>query len=81
MEAIHLVESKDVHIKALADSIEKIKEEKLSLEELEETLKVALLEKDRRIEGTEKQLSEVKNRLTSEIGMLKEKLIRYLMLS
>lgn len=76
MEAIHLIESKDSFIKGLTETIEKIKEEKLSLEELEETLKVTLLEKDRRIESTDKQLSETKNRLTGELGILKEKLVR-----
>lgn len=79
MEAIHHIESKDAFIKGLTETLEKLKEEKLSLEELEETLKVTLLERDRKIEATEKTLSETKNKLTGELGILKEKLIRYVL--
>jgi chromosome segregation ATPase len=77
MDAIHVIESKETTIKNLSNALDKTREEKMSLEELENTLKTVLIEKDKKIESLDKTMAETKNKLTNEAAALKDKLIRY----
>lgn len=76
MEAIHVVESKEHIIKNLSESLDKTRDEKLSLEELEQNLKTLLIEKDKRMEVLDKQIADLKNKMTNEAAVLKDKLKR-----
>jgi len=76
MDAIHVIESKETTIKNLSNALDKTREEKMSLEELEGALKTALIEKDKKIEMLDKTMSEIKNKLTNEAAVLKDKLVR-----
>jgi rootletin len=76
MEAVHLVETKETTIQNISNSLEKMREDKMSLEELEQTLKTVLIEKDKKIESLERQMSDTKAKMTAEVGALKEKLTR-----
>ena len=76
MEAVHLVESKEGVIKNMTNSLEKLRDEKASLEELEQNLKTILIEKDRKIETVERQAADDKSKLNNQLASLKEKVTR-----
>ncbi|XP_021966224.1 rootletin isoform X2 [Folsomia candida] len=76
MEAIHVIETKEGVIKNLSGILDKTKDEKISLEELEQNLKLVLLERDKRIESLDKQLSDMKNKTGNEAAALKDRLTR-----
>lgn len=75
-EALHLIESKDATLRNLSNSLEKLKDEKFSLEELEESLKTAAIEKDKKIESLQKEIADTKARMISEVDALKDKLTK-----
>lgn len=77
MEAIHVIETKEGVIKNLSGILDKTKDEKISLEELEQNLKLVLLERDKRIESLDKQLSDMKNKTGNEAAALKDRLTRW----
>lgn len=76
MEAIHVIETREGVIKGLSEALDKTRDEKGSLEEMEQNLKLVLNERDKRIEGLERQMSELKNKLTNEAAALKDRLHR-----
>jgi len=76
MEAVHSVETKETSIQNITNTLEKIREEKNSLEELEQTLKSTLIERDKKLESLERQMADTKSKMTAELGVLKERLSR-----
>jgi len=77
MDAVHIVEQKESQIKSMAESLEKVREEKMSLEELEDALKTAMIEKDKKIDSIERQMNDMRTKNNTEINTLRDKLTRY----
>ncbi len=81
MEAIHVIETREGVIKNLSQSLDKTRDEKMSLEEMEQNLKIVVSEREKRIETLDQQLSNLKNKLQNEAAALKDRLMRYVLVN